>query len=280
MFLPATMSKTILTDILRGDLGFEGVIVTDALDMAAITDNFSIEDTIRLTINAGEDLLILPAVKDTNLFSLTDTYADTAAALVENGEISEARIDESVLRILRLKQKYGILDLKDYSVTDERIAKAKGGIGSAAHRETEWQIAEKALTLWKNEGNAFPLHVQRGEKTLIIFADSCASRAGAGDLVRQMLEKKQELPEGAEILVMKNTRENEEECIQAATDAVLLTYWGSAMQKLTAENASWSPNLPAGLLACFGACAAEGTSPVKLPAPDDQYAGGTERGKR
>ena len=280
MFLPATMSKTILTDILRGDLGFEGVIVTDALDMAAITDNFSIEDTIRLTINAGADLLILPAVKDTNLFSLTDTYADTAAALVENGEISEARIDESVLRILRLKQKYGILDLKDYSVTDERIAKAKGGIGSAAHRETEWQIAEKALTLWKNEGNAFPLHVQRGEKTLIFFADSCASRAGAGDLVRQMLEKKQELPEGAEILVMKNTRENEEECIQAATDAVLLTYWGSAMQKLTAENASWSPNLPAGLLACFGACAAEGTSPVKLPAPDDQYAGGTERGKR
>ncbi len=274
------MSKTILTDILRGDLGFEGVIVTDALDMAAITDNFSIEDTIRLTINAGADLLILPAVKDTNLFSLTDTYADTAAALVENGEISEARIDESVLRILRLKQKYGILDLKDYSVTDERIAKAKGGIGSAAHRETEWQIAEKALTLWKNEGNAFPLHVQRGEKTLILFADSCASRAGAGDLVRQMLEKKQELPEGAEILVMKNTRENEEECIQAATDAVLLTYWGSAMQKLTAENASWSPNLPAGLLACFGACAAEGTSPVKLPAPDDQYAGGTERGKR
>ena len=280
MFLPATMSKTILTDILRGDLGFEGVIVTDSLDMAAITDNFSIEDTIRLTINAGADLLILPAVKDTNLFSLTDTYADTAAALVENGEISEARIDESVLRILRLKQKYGILDLKDYSVTDERIAKAKGGIGSAAHRETEWQIAEKALTLWKNEGNAFPLHVQRGEKTLILFADSCASRAGAGDLVRQMLEKKQELPEGAEILVMKNTRENEEECIQAATDAVLLTYWGSAMQKLTAENASWSPNLPAGLLACFGACAAEGTSPVKLPAPDDQYAGGTERGKR
>ena len=131
------MSKTILTDILRGDLGFEGVIVTDALDMAAITDNFSIEDTIRLTINAGADLLILPAVKDTNLFSLTDTYADTAAALVENGEISEARIDESVLRILRLKQKYGILDLKDYSVTDERIAKAKGGIGSAAHRGTE-----------------------------------------------------------------------------------------------------------------------------------------------
>ena len=330
VFLPATMSKTILTDILRGDLGFDGVIVTDALDMAAIADNFSIEDTIRLTIGAGADLLILPAVKDTDLFRLTDTYADTAVALVENGKISEARIDESVLRILRLKQKYGVLDLTDFSVTDERIAAAKGSIGSDAHREAEWRIAEKALTLCKNENSAFPLHMREGEKTLILFADSCASRAGAGDLARQMLEKKHVLPEGAEILVMKNTRENEEECIQAANgadhvilvhrvyslacmdpatddgfsshvfdriissvheagktvivvscqlpydaarfpdaDAVLLTYWGSAMQTLPAENASWSANLPAGLLACFGACAAEGTSPVKLPALKD-----------
>ncbi len=330
VFLPATMSKTILTDILRGDLGFDGVIVTDALDMAAIADNFSVEDTIRLTVNAGADLLILPCVKDTNLFRLTDTYVDTAVALVESGQISEARIDESVLRILRLKQKYGILNLTDFSVTDEQIAAAKSIVGSAAHRETEWQLAEKALTLFKNKNSAFPLRVQSGEKTLILFADSCASRAGTGDLARQLLEERQALPEGAEILVMKSTRENEEECIQAAAaadhvilvhrvfepscldpaadngfssgifdriipavheagktvivvscqlpydavrfpdaDAVLLTYWCSAMAELPAEGACWSPNLPAGLLACFGACAAEGSSPVKLSSPDD-----------
>ena len=52
-------------------------------------------------------------------------------------------------------------------------------------------------------------------------------------------------------------------------DAVLLTYWASAMREIPAEGASWSANLPAGLLACFGACAAEGTSPVKLPALKD-----------
>ncbi len=329
VFLPATMSRTILTDILRGDLGFDGVIVTDALDMAAIADNFSPEDTVRLTINAGADLLILPAVKDTNLFRLTDACVDTAVRLVESGEISEERIDESVLRILKLKQKYGILDQTDFSVTDERIAAAKGGIGSAAHRETEWQIAEKALTVYKNENSAFPLDVKAGEKTLILFADSCASRAGTGDLVRQLLEEKQALPEGAEILVMKNTRENGEACIQAAkdadhvilvhrvyspaclnpetddgfssgvfdriipavheagktvivvscqlpydatrfpdADAVLLAYWGSVMRELPAEGTCWSANLPAGLLACFGACPAEGASPVKLSAQE------------
>ena len=332
VFLPATMSRTILTDILRGDLGFEGVIVTDALDMAAVSKNFSVEDTLKLTISAGVDMLILPAVKDTKLFQLTETYVDTAVALVESGEIDEARINDAVLRILRLKQKYGILDQEDFTVTEEKLSAAKEGIGSAAHRETEWQIAEKALTLVKNEGGAFPLHLKAGEKTLILFADSCASRAGAGELARQLMEEKQALPEGAEITVMKNTKDNEADCIEAAVtadhvilvhrdyaaacldpatedgfssgtfdkviealhekgktvivvscqlpydaarfpeaDAILLTYWGSAMRKLPAEDSTWSANLPAGLLACFGLSQVEGKLPVNIPSLDEQY---------
>ena len=332
VYIPATMSRTILTDILRGDMGFEGVVVSDALDMAAITDNFSVEDTVKMTINAGVDLLILPAVKDTNLFKLTETYVETAVALVESGEISEARINESVLRILKLKYEYGVLDQTDFTVTDEQIAAAQSGIGSAAHRETERQIAEKALTLVKNENNSFPLQVKPGEKTLILFADSCASRAGTGDLACQLLEEKQALPAGAEIVVMKNTKENGDICILAAlgadhvilvhrvyaqacldpatedgfssgtfdkvidalhekgktvivvscqlpydaarfpdADAILLTYWGSAMQELPAEGNSWSANLPAGLLACFGQGEANGRLPVNIPMLDEAY---------
>ena len=332
VYLPATMSKTILTDILRGDMGFEGVIVTDALDMDAIAKNFTAEDTIKLTVNAGADMLILPAVNDTNRFRLVQDYVDTAAALVESGEIDEKRIDESVLRILKLKQKYGILDMADFAVTEEKIAAAREGVGSEEHRETEWRIAEKALTVYKNENDAFPLDVKAGEKTLILFADSCASRAGAGDLIRQMTEKLEGWPEGAEIATMTNTRDNGEECIRAAVeadhvilvhrvynlaclnpetddgfssgtfdriipavheagktvivvscqlpydaarfpdaDAVLLTYWGSAMREIPAEGASWSANLPEGLMACIGLSAAEGVSPVDIPALDDRY---------
>ena len=219
VYLPATMSRRILTDILRGDMGFDGVIVSDALDMAAITDNFSVEDILKGTIGAGVDLLILPAVKDTNLFRLTETYVDTAIALTESGEIEEERINESVMRILKLKAKYGLLEQTDFSVTEEQIAAAKEGIGSEAHREAEWRIAEKAVTLVKNENGAFPLRMKAGEKTLILFADSCASRAGAGDLTRKLLEERQALPEGAEIVVMKNTKDNEAECIEAAKEA-------------------------------------------------------------
>ena len=332
IYLPATMSRTIMTDILRGDMGFEGVAVADALDMAAISENFTMEDTIRLTIGAGLDMLILPAVTNTNLFRQLDTWTDTAVALVEKGEISEERINESVRRILRLKQKYGVLEQTDFTVTEEQIAAARSGIGSKAHLDKEREIAEKALTLLKNENSAFPLEVKAGEKTLILFADSSASRAGAGDLVRKLLEERQALPEGAEIIVMKNTRDNEEECIRAAkdadyvilvhrvwkqanmdpaeedgfssgtfdkvisavheagktvilvscqlpydaarfpeADAILLTYWGSLMRELPAEGAGWSPNLPAGLLACFGEAETDGTLPVNIPALDEQY---------
>ena len=331
-FLPATMSRRILTDILRGDMDFQGVIVSDALDMAAITDNFSVEDIVKYAINAGVDLLILPGVKDTKLFALTQTYLDTVVSLVKAGEIDEARINDAVLRILRLKQKYGILDQKDFGVTEEKVSAAKNGVASAAHRETERQIAEKALTLVKNENNAFPIEMKTGETTLILFADSCASRAGAGELARKLLEEKQALPEGAEILVMKNTRDNEAACIRAAcsadhvilvhrvyaaacldpetgdgfstgtfdrlidavhekgkavivvscqlpydaarfpaADAVLLTWWGSAMPTLPAEGSVWSANLPEGLLACFGQGSAEGKLPVNIPALDEQY---------
>ena len=332
VFLPATMSRKILTDILRGDMGFQGVIVSDALDMAAVTDFFSVEDIVKYTINAGVDLLILPGVKDTKLFALTQTYLDTAVSLVKAGEIDEARINDAVLRILRLKQKYGILDQKDFDVTEEKISAAKNGVGSAAHRETERQIAEKALTLVKNENNAFPIEMKTGETTLILFADSCASRAGAGELARELLEEKQALPEGAEILVMKNTRDNEADCIEAAcradhvilvhrvyaaacldpetgdgfssgtfdrlidavhekgktvivvscqlpydaarfpaADAVLLTWWGSAMPTLPLEGSTWSSNLPEGLLACFGQGSADGRLPVNIPTLDEQY---------
>ena len=332
IYLPATMSRTIMTDILRGDLGFDGVIVADALDMAAVSENFTIEDTLRLTIGAGIDMLILPTVKDTNNFNKLYIWVDTAAALAESGEISEDRINESVLRILRLKQKYGILEQTDFSVTEGRITAAMEGICSAEHLEKERKIAENALTLLKNENGAFPLEPVAGGKTLILFADSCASRTGTGDLARKMLEEMKALPEGSEISVMKNTRDNGEECVRAAkdadhvilvhrvwkqdnmdpaaedgfssgifdqiisavhgegktvilvscqlpydaarfpdADAILLTYWGSTMRELPTEEAGWSPNLPTGLLSCFGAGETGGALPVNIPVLDQNY---------
>jgi len=93
--VPATMSRALLTDVLRGELGFEGLIVTDALDMAAIQDYYSVEDIVTGCIDAGVDILLVPH----------DFHAayDTFVALVQSGRISEERVDESLRRILSLK---------------------------------------------------------------------------------------------------------------------------------------------------------------------------------
>lgn len=95
--LPATLSPVILQDKLRGELGFDGVIVTDAMDMGAITKQFSNTEAAIKSIQAGVDV-VLCSREFTQVF-------DAVVKAVEKGEIKESRIDESVKRILKLKQK-------------------------------------------------------------------------------------------------------------------------------------------------------------------------------
>ncbi len=95
--LPATLSSVILQEKLRGELGFDGVIVTDAMDMGAITKQFSNTEAAIKSIQAGVDV-VLCSREFTQVF-------DAVVKAVEKGEIKESRIDESVKRILKLKQK-------------------------------------------------------------------------------------------------------------------------------------------------------------------------------
>lgn len=94
--LPSTLSEVMLTDKLRGELGFEGIIVTDAIEMGAISKQFSIESAAVMAVQAGADIVLIP----------NDFKAGIAAieAAVAAGEITEERIDESVARILDLKR--------------------------------------------------------------------------------------------------------------------------------------------------------------------------------
>ena len=101
--LPATLSKTLLTDILRNELGFEGVIITDSLLMNAISRHFDSQFIAVTAIGAGVDIILMPGNPDETITALTDA--------VKNGDISESRIDESVSRIIRLKISIGLIDI-------------------------------------------------------------------------------------------------------------------------------------------------------------------------
>lgn len=100
--LPATLSHKILTGLLRDDIGFDGVVITDDVLMRAISSYYSFEDTLELTMKAGADIILIC----NNLIYGPDTIARAISiirAMVERGDISSERIDQSYQRIKRLK---------------------------------------------------------------------------------------------------------------------------------------------------------------------------------
>jgi len=103
--LPATFSSYLLKDILRGKLGFEGVVITDALEMGAITKYYTSEETAVNSILAGADMLLAPQ-------NLSEAYNGLIKA-VRSGKITEERINESAQRILAAKYKAGLIKLPD-----------------------------------------------------------------------------------------------------------------------------------------------------------------------
>ena len=92
---PASLSSVMLTDILRNELGFNGVIITDSLKMSAITENYSPEEAVKLAVKAGADLILMPSDFEVQKKALLDA--------LEKNEIEEERIDESLRRILTLR---------------------------------------------------------------------------------------------------------------------------------------------------------------------------------
>lgn len=102
--LPATLSYKIATEMLRGDMGFDGIAITDSLEMESIADNYGVGDSAVMAVQAGMDMLLQPADPTVAI--------DAIVAAVESGDIKETRIDESVRRILTLKAERGLLEKK------------------------------------------------------------------------------------------------------------------------------------------------------------------------
>lgn len=104
-YTPATLSKVVVNDILREELGFKGVVITDAINMKALRDNYTLEEICNYSINAGVDIILMPLdpIEASN----------TIENLVNNGTISEERINESVSRILTLKYKNKLDEQKE-----------------------------------------------------------------------------------------------------------------------------------------------------------------------
>ena len=133
---PATLSRRIVTGLLREGMGFKGVVITDDLEMAAISDRHGPGEAAVKAIEAGADLVLICHDEDKQLAAM-----EAVARAVKQKRISEARIEQSLLRILQMKEKF----LPPYRPAD--LAQVKEVVGCASHKHLLQEIKEKTEAL-------------------------------------------------------------------------------------------------------------------------------------
>ncbi|MBK8983182.1 MAG: glycoside hydrolase family 3 C-terminal domain-containing protein [Ignavibacteria bacterium] len=155
-FLPASLSAKLIDGILIREMGFKGLVVTDALNMAGIVKHFTTEEVALKCVNAGVDLILMPQGETKTINAIENA--------VINGSVSEERINESVRKILDAKSR---LKLNENKYTDLSLVPSVVNSGNA--KKISQQIADESITLVKNTGDILPFK-NASEKTCLIVS--------------------------------------------------------------------------------------------------------------
>ncbi len=155
---PATLSPTILTDLLRKELGFDGLLITDDMEMKAIDDRYRSGEAAVMAVEAGADIVMVlwTPTKQIEVF-------DALLSAVKSGRISQARLDQSVERILKSKE----------AAFDRRFVDPDAvgtTVGREAHQQLAQTIASRAITVVRNRNNILPLTLKPETSVLILSA--------------------------------------------------------------------------------------------------------------
>lgn len=236
--LPATLSRTIITGLLREQMGYNGIVITDAMEMDAIAAHFDPLDAAVMAINADVDILLCPVelYKDgeVNTFPDVDKYMAGLLARVEAGDIWEEELDNSLYRILKLKKE------RDLQVpSEQQTAQAADEVGTGANHKREWEIAQAGMTLLKNENGALPLDkeqsvlmlypvekrgpsvdyaVGRLEKEGLLDASKVTSMCYA-DLTAESVELQQAMAAADKLVVLSQSTVRNEEIVKLIDEA-------------------------------------------------------------
>ena len=157
--LPASLSPQINVDLIRKELKFDGIITTDSLGMGAIIKNYKGAEGALLAIKAGADIALLPPNPKEAI--------DAIEAAVMRGEIPKNQIDDSVRRILRAKYLVGLADARNRLVDLNNVNRV---IEKPENVRAANEIAEKSITLFRNENGILPLSSAQAQNTLFIIA--------------------------------------------------------------------------------------------------------------
>jgi beta-N-acetylhexosaminidase len=291
--LPATLSPAILTGLLRNELGFKGLVITDALGMGAIVNGFGAGDAAVRALEAGADTLLMPADADVAIHAVL--------AAVQSGRLTRQRIQASVAKLLSAKERLGL---------DRRRAVDVESIGDViddpAVNDKAQEIADRAVTLVRNSGGMLPLaapeHVcfvtmaesrfstdgvafaqevrKRAPKAALIALDGTMTRDQVDDSVARLTECAQyaiaafaPVNAGAGAVGMSSELSRAIEGMIATGKPVALAALGNpyllrAYPKVAAYLATFSTVVPseiAAVKALWGEVAIRGHLPVTIP---------------
>jgi beta-N-acetylhexosaminidase len=162
--IPATVSSKVLTGVLRDEMKFQNIIVTDAMDMQGVAQMFTPGEAAVRAIDAGADVLLMPLNPETVIRAVVSA--------VENGRIKKTRIDESVMRVLEAKVRVGVMkkkfvdldEISDVFDAEEDISRAQ-------------QASDRAVTLVRNEHDVLPLAAS-AQTCLVVVVERRTSSAG------------------------------------------------------------------------------------------------------
>ncbi len=160
--LPATLSRPILTGLLRQELGFSGLVFTDSMSMHAISRRFTPERAAAMAVQAGTDIVLDSPDPDAALRGIREA--------VERGEIPKEQVDRSVERILKAKARVGL-----HSARTVDVEAVPGAVGGRARQAVAAEVAARAITLLKDERGQVPLRLPQEARVLLLSMVDYAS---------------------------------------------------------------------------------------------------------
>lgn len=153
--VPGTLSRRVLTGLLRDEMRFAGLVISDAMDMRGVLDQYGAKEAAIRAVEAGADVLIQP-------LDVTETI-DAVVAGVQSGRYDEARLDRSVRRILESKRRMGLDRARVVSLDSARAV-----VGDSAHAAAAQLAAQRSITLVKDSLGQVPLRLARGARVLSV----------------------------------------------------------------------------------------------------------------
>ena len=172
---PATLSKELITDLLKGEMGFDGIVVTDALDMGGFAGWYPTQEQSEIeSFKAGCDMMLWPS----------DSYADNLEKAILSGEVPMERLDDAVTRILRVKERRGLFAPDRelfHDLTEEEASFVK---------DVQKRCSDQSITLVRNKLGHFPLDPQKSPKIGVVVICEYAPALKEAKALKTEFEKR------------------------------------------------------------------------------------------